>query len=591
MSSECEAFRNRFTLRETNPGLAAMCSRVVTAADERFARTLWQYLRSVERSRLQTQHTWVVYDLGLAVQTRAQLEERYSWCLFKRFEFDKWPHHLRLECQNYAWKPALLATEVLNGEGIVLWFDCATLFKGAIDAAIEIARQNGIWYLRGQTPLYLHADQRALDLMAVPLEVRHLSECVTGALAFSAADPNARRIATEWRDYALQPDIIAPDGATVASHKYDQALLSGVIFKAVAAGELSLTTDEIDISSSHPVRWMTSRNKVGRSVPVWADSGVRGYYAAYKFFDVGWLRFKRRADKTLGGLRRHMVEHFAVSVTDHDSGSTRLLPSPRYGYLADPFVWASTDGTWVFAEQFCCAEDRGKLVVLELNRDLSVKRKADITCVPPYAALDCHASFPFLFESGGRSFLIPETSRRRTLDLYECEAWPVRWRLVRRLLFDIDAADTAAIWHDGRWWFLTSVRRGGGSRHLEIYSCEDLLSGQLHAHPVNEERLDANSPHGTGRNAGMIRRAGVGGLLRFVQKSEHYYGQGGEFRKISVLTKEAFAEEPAPAADEPLLTGGLDGCHHYTIAKGYTASDRRTRTRPWDFVRSLWRSL
>ncbi len=557
---------------------------ILTAADERFARTLWQYLRSVERARLQAAYRWVAYDLGLAPDTRARLERRFAWCTFRRFAFELWPDHLGLAHGTYGWKPVLVAEEVLGSDGLVLWFDCATLFRHGPDSAIAAVRADGLWYLRGQTPLYRHADPRALDAMEVPTEVRHLPECVTGALAFDAANPLVRGIVRDWRDHALRPDIIAPAGATLASHKYDQALLSGVLFKAVMAGAIPLGTEEIDISSTRPVRWMSSRNKVAPGVPFWADAGVRAWYGAYKWLDIGWLRFSRWADRKLGGLRRYLVEEFTVWVTDQKSGRTRRLPSPRFGYLADPFIRATADGIWLFAEEFRCAEDRGRLVVLELDRDLSVKRKADIAVVQPFAAFDCHASFPFLFEDSGRVFMIPETSHRRTVDLYECAVWPVCWRLVRRLLFDIDAADTAAVRHGGRWWILTSVARGGGGRQLEIYSCPDIITDRLEPHPVNASGLDAGAPYGTGRNAGTIAPDDKGGLVRFVQKSARHYGQGGEWRRISVLTRDAFAEVTVPAGADQVAD-----CHHLTSSGQYTACDRRTRTGPWGFVRRLWR--
>jgi hypothetical protein len=584
MTSEGDPRRPGAGAHRSLCGNASTVSTVLTAADETFARTLWQYLMSVERARLSDSHRWVAYDLGLIPATLERLVKRFPWCAFKRFEYESWPHHLRLEYRNYAWKPVLLAGEVLCQEGVVLWFDCATLFRGPPDDAIRTARADGLWYLRGQTPLYLHADCRSLDAMDVPPEVRHLNECVTGALAFNASDPMARRIVEEWRDHALRQDVIAPAGATVDSHKYDQALLSGEIFKAVKARALPLSLEEIDIGSSRPVRWMTSRNKVSPNVPVWMDPAVRFYYAAYKWMDVHWLRASRRSHRRLGGLRRFLVEHFVVSVTEHRTGRTRQLRSPGFGYFADPFIWSKDDGIWVFAEEFLCAEDRGKLVVLELDGDLTVKRKADITTAAPHAAFDCHVSFPFVFEDRGNFYMIPETSQRRTLDLYQCEVWPDRWRLARRLILDIDAADTMAIRHHDRWYILTSVRTGDAGRHLEIYSCADIAADPLVAHPANDKDVDGGAPYGSGRNAGLIAPASDGMLRRFVQQSTHYYGQGGGFRRIVRLSADAFEEETTLANQRSLSMGAFEACHHYSSSGGYAAHDRRTRTKVWDFL-------
>jgi len=557
---------------------------VLTAADQKFARTLWQYLKSVERARMQDGHRWIVYDLGLSESALASLQGRFSWCIFKPFPFGQWPAHLRMENRNYAWKPVLVAEEVLASDGVVLWFDCATLFKRSIDSAIRATLAHGLWYLRGQTRLYQHADERSLDAMQVPKEVRHLGECVSGAIGFDARHAAARQVVAQWRNYALQQDIVAPPGASLADHKFDQALLSAVIFKAVKDGELHLSQEEIDISSRRPIRWMSSRNKVAPDMPPSADFAVRAYYAAYKLLDRWWLRACHWFGPRLGGFRRHVIEHFIISVTDHASLQTKALPTPRYGYLADPFIWSTDAGLWVFAEEFSCARDRGRLVVFALDADLSVRQKFDITVVDPWGVFDCHASFPFVFESGGRVFMIPETSHRRTVDLYECVRWPDQWTLARRLLLGVDAADSVAIRHEGRWWLLTSVSQGSGGRHLEIYSCEDITTGPLEPHPVNADRLGMGAPCGTGRNAGRIWHDEEGRLHRFVQQSSDHYGQGGEFRRIAQLTRIAFTEEPVMLQDVHRPVDDILHCHHYSRSGGYSASDRRTRASVRDFL-------
>lgn len=568
----------------TSTDARTLTATVLTAADQKFARTLWQYLKSVERARMQDDHRWIVYDLGLSESALASLQGRFSWCVFKPFPFGQWPAHLRMENRNYAWKPVLVAEEVLASEGVVLWFDCATLFKRSIDSAIRATRAHGLWYLRGQTRLYQHADARSLDAMQVPLEVRHLGECVSGAIGFDALHATARQVAAQWRDYALQQDIIAPPGASLDDHKFDQALLSAVIFKAVKDGTLHLSQEEIDISSRRPIRWMSSRNKVAPDMPPVADFAVRAYYAAYKWLDRWWLRACHWFGPRLGGFRRHVIEQFIVSVTDHATLQTKALPTPRYGYLADPFIWSTDAGLWVFAEEFSCARDRGRLVVFALDTDLSVRQKSDTTVVDPWGAFDCHASFPFVFESEGRVFMIPETSHRRTVDLYECVRWPDRWTLVRRLLLGVDAADSVAIRHEDHWWLLTSVSQGFGGRHLEIYSCEDITTDPLEPHPVNADRLGMAAPCGTGRNAGRIWHDEEGRLHRFVQQSSDHYGQGGEFRRIAQLTRTAFAEEPAMLQDVHRHADDILHCHHYSRSGGYSASDRRTRASVQDFL-------
>ena len=52
---------------------------------------------------------------------------------------------------------------------------------------------------------------------------------------------------------------------------------------------------------------------------------------------------------------------------DVSRGITRAIPSPAYGYYADPFLWQHNGSTWLFVEEFQYARDRGRLVVMELT--------------------------------------------------------------------------------------------------------------------------------------------------------------------------------------------------------------------------------
>jgi hypothetical protein len=562
---------------------------ILTAADEVYARCLWQYLRSVERCRLTHLYHWQAHDLGLLPQTRLRLEHRFAWCRFVTFDFAKWPAHVGGNLRNYAWKPILVAEAVRAAQGPVLWFDSATLFRAAPDPALEAIRRDGLWYLRGYTSLASNTDPRTLDALDVPLELRHLPEIVSGALGVDAGDPMARDLVLGWKAAALQPGIIAPAPAPMVGHNFDQSVLGALIFKQAWTTGRPLQREEIDISSSRPVRFMTSRNKVRSWVPTWADPLVRAYYGSYKWADVRWLRFSRAANRLLGGVRRHVLEHFVVTLIDPGIGKTVTVPSPPYGYLADPFLWAKGPDLWLFAEEYRARDDRGHLVCLALDKDLTVQGKTDLKVINPDAGFEGHASFPFLFEHGGQVYMIPETSQRRSVDLYVNTRWPEEWRLVRRLLGDIDAADTTAMLHDARWWLLTSVRQAdSGPRHLAIYSTFDLLRAPLVPHPVTAERRDL-AQFGTGRSGGLVRKCDDGSWLRYVQSGDGRYATGGRFRRITKLTPDQFGQEDCADGDPDLPQGlGLTG-HHLSTAGGVYATDHRSRWQARQFF-MRWKS-
>lgn len=563
------------------PSTDEVLIRVVTAADEAFARTLWQYLTSVKRQGITEDCEWIAYDLGLSAVSRKILEAAFPWCTFKTFAFSSCPPHVALQRRNFAWKPCIVASEMERHHGIVFWFDCATVFRRNLGRLVATVKHHGLWYLRGQTALAENTDSRTLAAMNAPPETFHLAEIAAGALGFLTSNTAAANLVKRWRELALQEHILDPQPRGTAKHRFDQSILSALVFELARKGHVALLNDEIDISSACPVADIATRNKVARWIPQWADPLVRFYYATYKSIDRFWLGGSRWMTRRVGGLRRHVVEHFRITVHDQATGLTRDIPSPRFGYFADPFVWIEGGETYVFAEEFDCSRDRGELVVMKLDNLLNVVSCQALQYEGAGSAISCHASFPFLFRFDGNVYMLPETCARNSVDLFICVEWPAKWRLMRRLLFGIDAADSALIEKEGKWWLLTSVRSGHDNRHLAIYDLADLHRDVPVSHPINAERLYSGMVHGTGRNAGFVSAQHDGTIIRLIQDSTLHYGEGAAFRRVVILDQERFREEACAAPDELPAIVPATSCHHVSVCGSLCAWDRRTRASPW----------
>lgn len=286
-----------------------------------------------------------------------------------------------------------------------------------------------------------------------------------------------------------------------------------------------------------------------------------------------WLKGRLR------GARRCWKEHFTVYVHDLTKGVTRAIPSPSYGYYADPFIWQYNGSIWLFVEEYEYAKDKGRLVVMELTESLEAISSKPLTSPQFYGNFDCHVSFPHLFELNGSVYMVPETCERKSVDLYICEQWPDQWRLERRLLSELDAADTMVLKANGYWWLITSVRAGQRNRHLEIYFTDDLLAGTIQPHPENNSNLYKDDLYGTGRNAGFFQKSLDGTLIRLTQKSERYYGESISIMKVEILNAEQFSERPVDCIqDLPIVKTGFNS-HHVSRVGNLIAYDTRDRAR------------
>lgn len=544
---------------------------VVTAANQPYWRCLFQFLLSAERYRETGRRRFVAYDLGLLSQTALLLARRFPWCEFRRFPFEQYPPHVALLADSYAWKPVIIASLLDECGGQILWLDSATLLRQSLDGIATRLASDGCYTLKGQTALAQHCDPLTLEAMAVEPELRLFPERVAGVVGLDAAHPGARKLAASWRAHALIADHILPRVPRLREHKPEQALLTILLHRLEAAGALVLGQEEIDISSGTPVRWMSSRNKVPPWLPLWCDPLARAYYASAKAIDRWLWRARDLSARWINGASRALHEHYTVFVA-HAGGAPRPVAAPMFSYYADPFLWQRDGRLWLFVEEFRYFAHRGRLCVMALDDDLRAAPPV------PILPLRTHASFPFLMEVDGTLYLMPETCADLSVDLYECEEFPHRWRLRRHLLRGIDAADSVLFEHRGYWWLLTSQRDDPREayRYLAIYFADDLLLGSWRPHPVNRERRYESAPFGSMRNAGPPIRDGDA-LLRPVHSSRRYYGESVSFMQIDTLTTSVFRETPYGGSHALAELARRASPHHVSRCGAVTVWDQRDR--------------
>jgi hypothetical protein len=262
---------------------------IVTAADRKYERTLWQMLRSAERCALPDAHRFVAFDLGMTPGGRERLRRRFRWCRIEPFDFRGAPPHIG-RLVSCAWKPLAIDEVLRQEEGLVLWLDSATLFHGSLAQIFDRIARHGVFTLVGQSALTRWCHPDTLRDMAVPAEDFAKPCRFGGALGFDAGRTSVGDLVARWRACALREACIDPPGASRANHRFDQSVLTNLLYAFERDRGLTLTSEEVDISSCHPVPWISTRNKVARWIPRAADPLTRAYYAIYKRVDRFVLR-------------------------------------------------------------------------------------------------------------------------------------------------------------------------------------------------------------------------------------------------------------------------------------------------------------
>lgn len=211
---------------------------IVTAAGSAFFHALVNLVGSI--------HYWapgtavMVFDLGLTADQRLQIGRwrgvELRWAQRgapTRVRIDgRWRRRPHLAVPRYyAWKPIAIA-EALESRDIVLWLDAGSDLRGPIAPIIGAIEREGCFFVRGQDldmSRHLHAScARRLGYDKVRFTGKpSYSGNTQGYKRDSAA---ARSVLAPLVAAACDKRCIAPRGAHLFNHRYDQSVLSVIAY-------------------------------------------------------------------------------------------------------------------------------------------------------------------------------------------------------------------------------------------------------------------------------------------------------------------------------------------------------------------------
>ena len=251
-------------------------------------------------------------------------------------------------------------------------------------------------------------------------------------------------------------------------------------------------------------------------------------------------------------------------------GFVRLMP-PRDRYWADPFALEKNGRYFVFFEELPFKTGRAHISMVEIDR-------ATGKASAPVRVLErgYHLSYPFLLEHEGQLYMVPETAQNRTVELYRCIDFPLRWKLERVLMQDVRCVDATFHRAADRWWMFANAAAAGSRMfddELHLFHSER-LAGDWQPHARNPVKSDARCARPAGQ---LYWRNGT--LYRPAQICAPLYGSGLSLNRVLRLTPHDYAERQVerilPAAHDGLL-----GLHTVNRAGDLTVVDgfiRRSR--------------
>ncbi|RKG33860.1 hypothetical protein D7V21_08115 [Acinetobacter guerrae] len=239
------------------------------------------------------------------------------------------------------------------------------------------------------------------------------------------------------------------------------------------------------------------------------------------------------------------------------------IHSPQKFTFADCFYAMHDERHFIFFEEVDDQHPVGFLSVIEVFKDGSY------TAPQAILKLDYHLSYPCVFKVKNDWYMIPETFSNKTIELWKCTEFPLKWEKHSNLLENIEAVDSTPFYHDGMWYLFTSTRRNCkkfGDR-LDLFMTQDILNPDWQEHPMN--------PVGVGKI--QYRMAGKpfyyqGKLIRPSQDSLVRYGGHIEFKEITKLSPTDYQEKLYETVYPDWLEHD-DGCHTIDVHENFVLVD------------------
>jgi hypothetical protein len=217
----------------------------------------------------------------------------------------------------------------------------------------------------------------------------------------------------------------------------------------------------------------------------------------------------------------------------------------RAWFVADPFM-VQVGGVWhMFFEVLNLDSQKGEIALATSEDGLQWRYRQRVLNEP------FHLSYPYVFESEGSLFMIPESNQAKEVRLYRAARFPTEWVLCEVLLREPWLNDASVFHHHDRWWMFVE---NSELKHdtLRLFSAER-LTGPWTEHPASP--IVRGDPH-TARPGGRVV-AHEGRVIRYAQDCHPAYGLRVRAFEVTKLTGTAYEEKPA--VPHPILQPGGRG--------------------------------
>jgi len=270
---------------------------IVTAADRKYFRCMYQLILSYLHQKEYRNSNLILYNLGLDESQidllRKDFLSKQPQITLIKFDFGEYPAFVGDELKIYAWKPQIIL-EVLDKEkGNILWLDSANIILKPLTRIWQELTTHHVYApVSGSGGLSEWTFDKTLEYLNVPASWHTYRNRAGNLCGFGHGNETMKRLVEDWARLCLEYECIQPEGANRANHRWDQSILSILLYKAQQNDGLHLTCDEVNISSARPISEISVRNILAPNTPLFYGKATIGYFRVLRLADILINRLK-----------------------------------------------------------------------------------------------------------------------------------------------------------------------------------------------------------------------------------------------------------------------------------------------------------
>ena len=207
---------------------------IVSASDERFAETILQLIENLHSYKFYEK--LIIYDLGMNSKQLEKININYPEVIIKKFNFDEVPDFVGQRDDHgllgfYAWKPNIIVQTLEKYKSKVIWLDSANLIDWKFIFVLIVLSNKHFFSPISAGKVIDFTHEKTIETVKFPSNKLNKRNLTGGFNGFDWNHKKSMEIANLWRDFSNIQEVVFPKEITKRTHRWDQSILTLLIYK------------------------------------------------------------------------------------------------------------------------------------------------------------------------------------------------------------------------------------------------------------------------------------------------------------------------------------------------------------------------